>query len=817
MHYAAVLVGLLLLFPKGIYAQCTVSNPYGQGETPVAGNYLLGQSFTACQDGLLNRIRLLNRLSNTNRTITIYSGQGTGGANLGSVSGINFIANVDPLPPVPTYTEIDVSSLGISVVSGNTYTFNFDGDALINGVRLYAVIGGNVYAGGQGYYNGGAMPNDDIIFEVDIISVPSVTSSAATSVDILSAALGGNVTASGGGTVTERGVVYSSSDNTPTIGELGVTQDANGTTGTGTFSESITGLTANTTYYFQAYAINGAGTSYGGVQSFTTLTDVDGDVTLSATVTEPVTIPEFRNTVGEAIDVFDFTISDGGTSDALPLNISQIVINVSGTSTDTERANVTWRLNGPDASNITAVYNATSDIITFSGLSISVADGASEVYTVNAYYNTTSGLTDGHTFILSVDGDTDFSVASSGTKMGTTTAINNGTGSLIDLAPVLSSFTRQTPSGSPTNADILIFRATFSEDVTNVDASDFTVTGTTASITNVSSVSANVYDLTVSGGNLVNLNATVGLNVAGGHNIMDLANNPLPVSEPTTDQTYVVDNISPVLSSFTRFNPGTATTGADVLIFRATFDSDVQNVDAADFTVNSTTTATITNVSAVSTSVYEITVSGGDLAGYNGTVGLNVAGGQNILDLAGNALATAEPITDEIYTVSNTSLPTVITTVASAITTNSASSGGNVTSDGGASVTARGVCWSTDPNPTLADNFTTGGSGTGLFTSTLAGLNSNTTYYYRAYATNSNGIAYGAEYSFLTPCNAPVAPTGISGTTSSCSGENVELTRVGGALMMHPNGDGMPEAVVELMLVLEQQLRLIHLLQQLIM
>ena len=58
------------------------------------------------------------------------------------------------------------------------------------------------------------------------------------------------------------------------------------------------------------------------------------------------------------------------------------------------------------------------------------------------------------------------------------------------------------------------------------------------------------------------------------------------------------------------------------------------------------TTATVTNVAQVTASTYDVTVSGGDLASFNGTVGLDVSGAQNITDLAGNALPAGEPATD---------------------------------------------------------------------------------------------------------------------------------------------------------------------------
>ena len=92
-------------------------------------------------------------------------------------------------------------------------------------------------------------------------------------------------------------------------------------------------------------------------------------------------------------------------------------------------------------------------------------------------------------------------------------------------------------------------------------------------------------------------------------------------------------------------------------------------------------------------------------------------------------------------------------------------------------MTARGVCWRTAHNPTLAHSHTTNGSGIGTFTSTLSGLAPNTTYYVRAYATNSVGTVYGGEVSFTTPCN-PVSVT-ISGDTSFCEGDSITLTASG--------------------------------------
>ena len=87
------------------------------------------------------------------------------------------------------------------------------------------------------------------------------------------------------------------------------------------------------------------------------------------------------------------------------------------------------------------------------------------------------------------------------------------------------------------------------------------------------------------------------------------------------------------------------------------------------------------------------------------------------------------------------------------ITITSAVSGGNVTNAGNSSVTSRGVCWSTNHNPTIANTKTINGSGIGVFTSNLTGLIPNTNYYLRAYAINSTDTAYGNEISFATQPN----------------------------------------------------------------
>lgn len=130
--------------------------------------------------------------------------------------------------------------------------------------------------------------------------------------------------------------------------------------------------------------------------------------------------------------------------------------------------------------------------------------------------------------------------------------------------------------------------------------------------------------------------------------------------------------------------------------------------------------------------------------------------------------------------------PTLKTTEVAAIVSFSAISGGVFTNDGGAGITSKGVCWSTSPNPTTADSKTNEGSGSAEFSSKLTGLTANTTYYVRAYATNSAGTGYGNEVSFKTlvegtivePKLTTIEGTSVTATTAISGGE---ITNTGGA------------------------------------
>ena len=130
------------------------------------------------------------------------------------------------------------------------------------------------------------------------------------------------------------------------------------------------------------------------------------------------------------------------------------------------------------------------------------------------------------------------------------------------------------------------------------------------------------------------------------------------------------------------------------------------------------------------------------------------------------------------------SLISLTTTTVSSVTSTTAVSGGNITSDGGSAVTGRGVCWSTTTGPSTANNITTDGTGTGIFTSAITGLTPGITYYVRAYATNISGTFYGNEVTFKAACDLPAVPGPITGNLnvpSNATGISYSISAVPGA------------------------------------
>lgn len=153
------------------------------------------------------------------------------------------------------------------------------------------------------------------------------------------------------------------------------------------------------------------------------------------------------------------------------------------------------------------------------------------------------------------------------------------------VAPAVSSIVRR--GSSHTNVDSLVWRVTFSKEVTHVDATDFTIDGTTATLR--VSGQKDAYNVTLSGGDLASLDGPVTLGFASGQNIQDTGGRALSSTTPigSNDNTYVVDNTGPTILHIRRHAPAQEHTNVDPLTWRLTFSEPVVNLAAEDIFITS--------------------------------------------------------------------------------------------------------------------------------------------------------------------------------------------------------------------------------------
>ncbi|MEZ5385247.1 MAG: hypothetical protein R3F13_07015 [Prosthecobacter sp.] len=209
--------------------------------------------------------------------------------------------------------------------------------------------------------------------------------------------------------------------------------------------------------------------------------------------------------------------------------------------------------------------------------------------------------------------------------------------------PTLSSLTRQSPTANPTNTTSVVFSVTFSEAVSNVDATDFDLSfpGTYSSV--VVSGSRELYTVTVSG---ISGDGVMQISVDPGNDIVDGAG--LSLNTTTKTASASIDQTAPTV---TQILPGTSITNASSVTYAIRFSEAVANFNSSsDLTVTTGGTVTYSGASfSGSGSSYQVTLTG--IAG-NGTLQLAVNPGSDVQDLAGNALLSS--ISSTATTIDNT-------------------------------------------------------------------------------------------------------------------------------------------------------------------
>ncbi|MCR4826373.1 MAG: hypothetical protein K5882_05405 [Bacteroidales bacterium] len=591
--------------------------------------------------------------------------------------------------------------------------------------------------------------NDTYTLQFDV-TAPTVTTASANSITSYSAVCGGNVTVSGGSPVVARGVCWSTSHN-PTLSNSHV---ENGT-GLGGFTCSITGLTTGTTYYVRAYATNGVGTAYGSEKSFTTLS-------LPTVTTNTVT-----NIMGVTATSGGQVTSDGGdyvTARGVCWSTSQ---NPTVSGSHTTNGNGT----GSFTSNITGLSTGTTYYVrAYATNSVGTAYGEQRTFTTATLPTvTTSNLSNitgssaacgGN--VTSTGGSTVtgrgvcWSTSSNPTVGDSHTSNGSGTGSFTSDITGLSAGTNYYLRAYATNS----VGTAYGEQKNFTTNSTPTIT--TKSVTNITGNSATC------GGNVVSAGGSV---VTARGVCWSTSQNPTVSNSHTSNgggTGSFTSNMSGLFAGTTYYVRAYATNSVGTAYgeqrsFMTNSTPTITTDSVTNVTGNSATCGgnvissggSVVNARGVCWSTSQNpTVGNSHTSNGNGTgnftsnlIGLSAGTTYYVRAYATNDMGTAY---GEQKSFTTNSIPTITTYNVINITVGSATSGGNVTSTGGAAVTARGVCWSMSPNPTISDNHTTNGSGTGGFTSNITGLMAGETYYLRAYATNSVGTAYGSSKVFTT-------------------------------------------------------------------
>ena len=588
------------------------------------------------------------------------------------------------------------------------------------------------------------------------LGVPLITTDSVYRITAHSAKCKGHVESDGGYAVTKKGTCWSRQPD-PTVDD----ECTNDGSGIGEFTSSLNNLLENTTYYVRTYATNATATVYGEQIIITTL---DGLAVVKTDSVNNITATGFTafGTVVSDCDIpvtargFCYSTSQYPTIEDEHTTVGKGLGSFQGNIRNLNVGTI-YYVRAYATNETGTVYGEQKQITTKDGLP--TVETNTETTATALTISAGGKVTDNGGFTIIERGICYSPTNSEPTVLDAFVASGKGNGSFNTSLQKLTPATKYYLRAYATNEN-----GTAYGEVVTVVTKDGNASVELSEITNITALTASAAVTVTDAGSATlqscgvcwstNPNPTIwnSKTVAGGKVLNTSYECEILDLQPNTTyyvRGYATTNVTTAYSEQKSFstNSGLPTiTTSSTTATSTSITSGGEITDDGGYNIIARGVCYSTN-NSTPTIEDSYTTAGIGIGAYSTIItNVSVSTTYYIRAYATNSIGTAYGDV-KIVTTEN-GLPSVTTTVIGEnVTQNTAVSGGQVTNDGGYSVTARGVCWNTLPYPTINDSKTTDGIGVGYFSSTITGidLTSSNIYYVRAYATNENGTTYGEQ------------------------------------------------------------------------